>query len=241
LHPVVWDVRLLDLEHPPRDSNINRFWRAALKDPRVWEGDDARTRGEAEGRFAPPAAEQRVNGVWQRYHDEFEYDTLRSGVIPPVGDPQSTLAILRKNVETLRKWLEDARVSAHVEPLGKSSFLVDAVVDGRAGCVLRAWNSRLITIGAYRNAPSVCAWRGRTRRCAGTAIAECTLHPSDWFKCVADSRLAHCRAASAASRCADAEKTPYRFVLEFSDFPGERPERASSVRVATDPRGAVGK
>ena len=38
LHPIPWDVRLLDLEKPPRGSNIHRFWRIALEDPRFWAG-----------------------------------------------------------------------------------------------------------------------------------------------------------------------------------------------------------
>ena len=33
LHPIAWDLRMLDLDHPPADSRFNRFWRAALREP----------------------------------------------------------------------------------------------------------------------------------------------------------------------------------------------------------------
>lgn len=139
LHPVVWDVRLLDLDKPPPGSNINRFWRAALEDPRVWDGAMREVAKWLEGDKLYKLAEQRVNEAWRKYEAEFEYDTLRAGVIPPVGDPQSTLATLRKNLDTLRDWTREAQVSCAVSSVGAYTWVVDVVVSGTASVELMGW------------------------------------------------------------------------------------------------------
>lgn len=128
LHPITWDVRLLDLEKPPRGSNINRFWRIALEDPRIWAGtmkvlaeklkDDTLLKG---GRGAPRARA----GALRRRH---RVRPAPSGVIPPIGDAQEALATLRKNIETLRGWFSDTKVSywagdGRAEPAGPSMSL----------------------------------------------------------------------------------------------------------------------
>jgi len=131
LHPIVWDLRLLDLEHPPRDSNWNRFWQEILRDPRVL--DEALTYLNA--RLADgllDEARERVETVHGRYRDHFEYDRLREGVIHPVGDPESTLALLAANAEVLRGWIGDARVEALITRLDDGRWLVDLVSAGRA-------------------------------------------------------------------------------------------------------------
>lgn len=140
LHPIVWDVRLLDLENPPPGSNINRFWRAALEDPRVWDGAMREVAKWLEGDKLFKLAEQRVNAAWEQYEAEFKYDSLRAGVIPPVGDPQTTLATLRKNLDTLRGWMNDVDVQYAVTPLNdaRRSFLVDVVVRGHVGAQLNS-------------------------------------------------------------------------------------------------------
>jgi len=140
LHPIVWDVRLLDLEKPPPGSNINRFWRAALEDPRVWDGAMREVAKWLEGDKLYKLAEQRVNEAWKKYDAKFEYESLRAGVIPPVGDPRTTLATLRKNLETLRGWLSDVNVEYSVAPLSDAgrSFLVDVQVSGRVGARLNS-------------------------------------------------------------------------------------------------------
>jgi parallel beta-helix repeat protein len=138
LHPIVWDVRLLDLEKPPPGSNINRFWRAALEDPRVWDGAMREVAKWLEGDKLFKLAEERVNRAWEKYEAEFEYDSLRAGVVPPVGDPKTTLATLRKNLDTLRRWMSDVAVQCAVTPLGdaRRSFLVDVAVSGHVGAQL---------------------------------------------------------------------------------------------------------
>lgn len=146
LHPVVWDVRLLDLDKPPPHSNINRFWRAALKDPRIWDGAMREVAKWLEGDKLMKLAEERVNGAWQRFGDEFAYDMLRAGVVPPVGDPEVTLATLRKNVETLRGWLSDASASVTIgRTQNGRDFVIDVIVDGRAPCAMTMFDVELST------------------------------------------------------------------------------------------------
>lgn len=141
LHPIVWDVRLLDLDKPPTGSNINRFWRAALEDPRVWDGAMREVAKWLEGDKLYKLAEQRVNEAWRKYEAEFEYDTLRAGVIPPVGDPKTTLATLRKNLDTLRAWASDARCETSSVYQDDGSLMgpvvLDCVVSGRAPVAVR--------------------------------------------------------------------------------------------------------
>jgi hypothetical protein len=141
LHPIVWDVRLLDLTQPPRGSNVNRFWRAALKDPRLWEGTMRVLAEKLADDSLLAAAEERVRGVWERHRDAFAYDALRAGVVPPVGDPETTLATLRKNVETLREWTRDARASVAAAPSPDGQeWVLDVVVEGHAPCALTGFH-----------------------------------------------------------------------------------------------------
>jgi hypothetical protein len=132
LHPVLWDVRLLDLEAPPRDSNVNRFWRAALRDPRVWNGALREVAARLKDDRLLREAEQRARGAWERYRDAFEYDSLRAGIVLPVGDPDTAVAMLKKNLDTLRSWIADARASVGIES-GRVG-VIDVSLGGRAPC-----------------------------------------------------------------------------------------------------------
>lgn len=133
LHPVVWDVRLLDLSKPPRGSNINFFWRQVLRDPRVWTGTMKVLAEKLGADSLLESAAARMHFVAERYADAIAFEQLRSGAVPPIGDVESALAILRKNVETLRGWLNDAsvqfvstRIDAH------DLVMLDVLVEGRA-------------------------------------------------------------------------------------------------------------
>jgi hypothetical protein len=136
LHPIVWDLRLLDLERPPPHSNYNRLWRAVLRDPRVLDGAlETLADWLADDRLAE-LARARVESTYELYREHFEYDELRSGVIHPVGDPRSTLERFDANLATLRGWTQDARVSVHVEAQPDGSHLIDLFAGGRAGAEL---------------------------------------------------------------------------------------------------------
>ena len=133
LHPVPWDVRLLDLEKPPRGSNINRFWRIALEDPRLWTGAMKVLAEKLKDDSLLMVAQARLAHVQEHFADAIAYDRLRSGVIPPIGDAREALATLRKNIETLRGWASDARAKAcsAMSPDGRL-WTIDVVLEGRA-------------------------------------------------------------------------------------------------------------
>jgi parallel beta-helix repeat protein len=138
LHPVPWDVRLLDLTTPPHEANINRLWRAVLKDPRVWDGAMREVAKWLKDDTLLKLVEARVNKAATRFKDELAYDNLRSGVIPPVGTPQETIAILKKNLETLRGWVHDAQARVCFGAAGPDALVLDVSVDGRAPCAVKA-------------------------------------------------------------------------------------------------------
>lgn len=136
LHPIPWDLRTLDLERPPPGANFNRFWRAALADPRVFAGALREIHGRNRDGKLLEAVTQRLQGTWERYRDAFEYDSLRCGPAgtapnPELGTPEEVLGTLRKNVATLESWCADARV-ALCESQAGADWVIDVVVQGRA-------------------------------------------------------------------------------------------------------------
>ena len=144
LHPIVWDLRLLDLERPPPASNWNRLWREVLRDPRFMDRVLTRLATRLEPKQADPLLEaerERVETVYETYRDHFEYDRLREGAIHPVGDPESTLAVLRGNVRALERWIDEARAKQRVTRLADGTWLVDVHSSGRAPVVLEGFNT----------------------------------------------------------------------------------------------------
>ena len=134
LHPIPWDLRTLDLDRPPPGANYNRFWRAALSDPRVFAGALREIHERNRDGKLLEAVTRRVEDTWQRYRDGFEYDALRCGPAgtapnPEVGTADEVLATLRKNVAKLETWCADARASVVTSPDAK---VIDVVVLGRA-------------------------------------------------------------------------------------------------------------
>jgi len=156
LHPVPWDVRLLDLEKPPRGSNINRFWRIALEDPRLWTGAMNVLAEKLKDDSLLMVAQARLALVQEHFADAIAYDQLRSGVIPPIGDAREALATLRKNIETLRGWASDASAACcAVSSQDGSLWTLDVVVDGRAPLAFEGIEVRR---GGDSNASDGSAW-----------------------------------------------------------------------------------
>ena len=145
LHPIVWDLRLLELGSPPRGSNWNRFWREVLRDPRVMA--DALAYLDANLDRVLETARERATSAWETYRPHFEYDRLREGVIHPVGDPESTLARLERNAERLRGWIEDARVDWALTEEGGEWFL-DVWSRGHAPARLTAFDNVPLGMGS---------------------------------------------------------------------------------------------
>jgi len=133
LHPIPWDLRVLELERPPQGANFNRFWRAALRDPRLFARSLAEIHARDEHGALLAAVSARVEELGLRYRDEFEFDRLRSGPISDVGTPEAVLATLRKNLAQLHGWIGDARASFAVAALDGGGLVLDVQVDGRSG------------------------------------------------------------------------------------------------------------
>ncbi|HTF90466.1 MAG TPA: right-handed parallel beta-helix repeat-containing protein, partial [Planctomycetota bacterium] len=142
LHPIPWDLRMLDLERPPPGAQFNRFWRAALRDPRVFatalrEIYERNNEGALLKRVT-----ERIEATWQLYRDGFEYDQLRCGPTgtaanSDVGSPEEVLGLLRKNLATLETWTTDARASFSLTSLDEDTLVLDVLVDGRAPVLCR--------------------------------------------------------------------------------------------------------
>ncbi len=132
LHPIPWDLRLLELSNPPPNARFNRFWRAALRDPRVFAAalEEIWKRNQ-DGKLLA-GVKARVEEVCNRYQDGFEFDRLRSGQSSDVGTPEQVLGTLSKNLATLDGWCRDARAALAITQIGESEWMLEIWVDGRA-------------------------------------------------------------------------------------------------------------
>lgn len=132
LHPIVWDLRLLELGAPPPGSNLNRFWRTVLRDPLLW-ADALRHVARA---LEPGGLFQRGREIAreaeQRYSSELAFERLRDGVISPVGSADAVVHLLEQNATLLSSWVADAhaRWSSWEAPDG--TWGIDVVATGRA-------------------------------------------------------------------------------------------------------------
>ena len=110
LHPIPWDIRLLSLVSATKQP-LNLLLRATLRDP--WLVDGVLT--ELNRRLGDSSwvrlGDSLASSAWSRYHAEFAYDSLRDGLIPPLGNPGEVHRVLQENAEVLRGWLRDARVA----------------------------------------------------------------------------------------------------------------------------------
>ncbi|HVS12101.1 MAG TPA: right-handed parallel beta-helix repeat-containing protein [Planctomycetota bacterium] len=136
LHPVVWDLRLLELGVPRPNVNLNRFWRAALRDPRVFDGALVEIEPWLEGGRLMALARERLERVEGRHRDALELDRLRAGIISPVGEVEECLETLRASLGVLATWLQDARVDFCASAASNGERVLDLVSRGRAGAEL---------------------------------------------------------------------------------------------------------
>lgn len=154
LHQIPWDIRLLDLERPPAGSNFNRALRTFLRDPRVFDGALAELARQIEGGKLLAAARRRLDEVQARFGDMLEFERLRQGWIPEVGDAEACLATLARNLDVVSRWIADARVAAHAERLTSDSAvldltLLDLEVRGFAACELVALRASGTELALY--------------------------------------------------------------------------------------------
>ena len=121
LHPIPWDIRLLPLDSLPQ-RELNGFLMEALRDPWLVDGVLAELGRRLAGDGWIRLVDSLAGGAWNRYHDAFAFDRLRSRLIPPLGHPDEIHRLLQGNAQLLRGWLADAKVAFGAGATGVLDF-----------------------------------------------------------------------------------------------------------------------
>jgi len=133
LHPVPWDVRLLDLGEPP--TWVNHLLHMVLRDPfvvdRTAEVLEQTLSGGIEGR-----AQALLDDVARRYAPHLRFEQAREDEIPEIEDPQDVLSLLRGNLSLLGRWLEDVRFAYGSGRDAAGRLIVDLESRGYVGADL---------------------------------------------------------------------------------------------------------
>lgn len=153
MHPIPWDIRVLDLA-APAPHPVNEGLRALLRDPWIFRDVLAEVHAQLEAGRLLPEAEALLAEAEARFTDELAYDRLRGGAIPPLGSPDETLDILRRNLAELARRRDDAQVRF---ALGAASGR-GRILDLQAG----GWSaSELVGLGT--GAPGMELWADADR------------------------------------------------------------------------------
>lgn len=137
LHPIPWDLRILDLVDPP-DQPLNSFLRAALRDPFIVDATLREVAEQVAGGELQSLADSITWAVWERYRDYFAYEKLRARSIPSVGEPEGVLAQIGTNIEELNRWIADSPVRFHVGLNRPGLLVLDFETLGYSGANLTA-------------------------------------------------------------------------------------------------------
>ncbi len=135
LHPIPWDTRLrplADAEQP-----LNALFKAVLTDPFVIDSTMRAIAQHIEGDRLVHTTDSLAKHALQRYGRYLEYDKLRTGLVPDVGDSATALRTLRGNIALLREWLASDTVAVASTPSGGFTIL-DFETRGRVGADLTA-------------------------------------------------------------------------------------------------------
>ncbi|MFQ5690913.1 MAG: CotH kinase family protein, partial [Gemmatimonadota bacterium] len=108
LHPIPWDLRLLNLARPT--ARVNAFFQEALRDPFLVDETLHLLRVRLEDGSLQRRAEEITREAYTRFRPHFEYDRLRGELISDVGAPDEVLSRLAGNLRTLESWISDAGV-----------------------------------------------------------------------------------------------------------------------------------
>lgn len=135
LHPIPWDLRLLDLEAPATNP-LNDMFARVIRDPRVADEALRRVHDAAQRGLLG-----RLSGELERETAAFgaalEYERLRRELISPPGDPAEIRRTLAGNLETLDAWAADAAVGYRATR-SAGAWLLDFETRGFAGADLTA-------------------------------------------------------------------------------------------------------
>ncbi|MGH7658953.1 MAG: right-handed parallel beta-helix repeat-containing protein, partial [Gemmatimonadales bacterium] len=137
LHPIPWDVRLLDLS--VQRQRLNAFLRAALRDPFLVDMILPEVKAHLDAGIIA-RADSMAHALENRYADEFAYDRLRAGIVPSVGRAAEIEPILEKNAAYLRGWMADDTIAVGISE-GGGTVILDLVLRGHAGSDLVAFTA----------------------------------------------------------------------------------------------------
>ena len=133
LHPVPWDIRLLPLEHP--EKPLSPLFQAVLRDPLVADSVMRIVARRLQGDAFLKTADSVLRVTTARYGNYLEYDRLRVGLIPDVGNADNARSVLRGNAKLLREWMADDAIAFAATPAGGSTVL-DFETRGHVGADL---------------------------------------------------------------------------------------------------------
>lgn len=134
LHPVPWDLRLLILEVlQTRHYRVNPIFRELLRNPVVLD----RALRVLHDKFANDrlllSAERRIQDIYGRYKEHFEFDLEREPFVPDVGEPEHAIQVLRRNVRFLKEWFKDSSVAFYADVRGVAGVTLDFEARGYTG------------------------------------------------------------------------------------------------------------
>jgi len=135
LHPIPWDIRLLELGRMRQP--LNNWFQAMLRDPFVVEAAMREVAGRVRDDALLARAESLATTTEARYADGFRYDRARRGLVPDVGEAAKAAATIRGNIQRLRQWVDSADFMVHVAP-APGGALLDLESRGFAGADLVA-------------------------------------------------------------------------------------------------------
>jgi len=133
LHPIPWDVRLLDLGDPP--IWVNHFLQRVLRDPFLVDAVLGALKEALAGDLVGEG-EALLEDLGARYEPHLRFERTRARTMPDIGEPDQVLAILRGNLAILERWLGDARFAYHAAREPSGGLVVDLESRGYAGADL---------------------------------------------------------------------------------------------------------
>ncbi len=133
LTSIPWDTRLRDLSNA--EQPLNDLFRAVLRDPYVVDS----TMMEIAARVANDSVlhdvKRLIDATTARYGRYLAYDRQRTGIIPDVGDAESSIATMRGNIALLRRWLDNDSVASRATPTA-AGIVLDLETRGHVGADL---------------------------------------------------------------------------------------------------------
>lgn len=121
LHPIPWDTRLLPLGHP--EKPLSPLFRAVLRDPLVADSLMRIIARRLDGDGFLKTADSLLRATEARYGSYLEYDRLRVGLIPSVGNADDARSVLRGNAKLLRQWLASDEIAFASTPVAGGTVL----------------------------------------------------------------------------------------------------------------------